>query len=116
MKRFAIVATTLLLSLPSLAWEKERNPDRFPSLGVTLDSASGEGDATVSGLSQDVEETVSGLTLDVRLPLSNSFTLSTGLGGYSSEVEAIENNIFLGSKSETSGGRFFISGRYYFNN
>jgi len=66
------------------AREFPKNPDRFPSFGITLESQSLEGDfkspsAPAFG-SQDVESTSRRLTFDTRLPLSNSFTLNLALG------------------------------------
>lgn len=107
----------LLFVTPSLshAWEVPKNPDRFPSLGLTYTGVSETGDYNIQGYKQDVETTNRSLIADLRLPLATSFTLSIGVGGTHSEVLGKENFNFYGSKTDTSGGLFTISGRFYFN-
>jgi len=101
------------------AREFPKNPDRFPSFGITLESQSLEGDfkspsAPAFG-SQDVESTSRRLTFDTRLPLSNSFTLNLALGLVGGEAEAEETSLLHSAKTEQDGTYFRIGARYYFN-
>lgn len=111
-----IIAVSLfLIPSVSLAWEQPKNPDRFPSLALTLDGTSSTGDYSSSNLRQDVENQTSELLFDTRLPLSEYFTLSIGLGAIGTTFKGKENSNFFSSETKTNGGHFFISGRFYFN-
>lgn len=114
LKKLMILSLILSPSL-SFAWEHPQNPDRFPSLGLTLDGTSASGDYTTAGFKQDVDSETSEILLDTRLPLSNSFTLSIGLGATGTTFKGKENPNFFSSETKTNGGHFFITGRYYFN-
>lgn len=109
-------AVALLLPTVGFCWEHPKNPDRFPSVGFSLSGSAEDGDYKTQGVSQDLESKGSSLFVDTRLPLSNSFTLSVGLGTTKSTVDAKDNPFFFGSKSQLSGSVFSIGGRFYFNN
>ena len=115
LSKLLLVVITMLVPSASFAWEHPMNPDRFPSLGFTYSGSAEDGEFTSAGTRQDVEVVSGGLFLDTRLPLSNSFTLSFGLGAVGSNVKGKDSPTLFSSESDTSGGSFFISGRYYFN-
>lgn len=110
-----LVVTALIAPTALFAWEHPQNPDRFPSLGFTYTGISEEGEYETLGFRQDIESKSGLLLLDTRLPLSNSFTLSVGLGATGTRVKGEDNAAFNADDLDTSGGLFTISGRYYFN-
>ena len=114
---FRLFIALSLVVIPSLsfAWEHPKNPDRFPSLGLTYAANALEGDFASAGTSQDIESESSELLIDTRLPLSDSFTLSVGLGGVSTNTKGKDSPTLFSSETDASGGSFVISGRWYFN-
>lgn len=115
MRKFILIVIIIAATSPAFAWEHPNNPDRFPSLGLSYTGVSEDGDYKTQGFSQDIESSSGALILDTRLPLSNSFTLSVGLGAVGTNVKGESNAVFAADELDTSGGLFTISGRYYFN-
>lgn len=113
------IATALLLvstlSTSLLAWEFDKNPDRFPSLGLNYTGTSDTGQYKVIGLSQDIESNAHTVVLDTRLPLSNSLTLAIGAGTTSSHSEGKGGGSFNADQLDQDGGLFTVGARYYFN-
>lgn len=95
----------------------EGNPDKMPSIGLNLGgvSESGTSKATASGASASQDMTVSSghLVLDLRLPVSNSVTLSAAIGSVSTTVKAEETPILFGNDGKTSGVSFDVGVRFY---
>ena len=115
-------ALMLLLSglvAVSFAGEHPLNPDRFPSIGLSLSGQGVSGDQTfpsapgVGALNR--EDSLGMFVIDTRLPLSNSFTLELALGSVSYLEESDESAFFNSSKFDASGGYFRIVARWYFN-
>jgi hypothetical protein len=115
MKKVLFAVAILTSTFPVFGWEHPNNPDRFPSLGLSYTGIAEDGDYKTQGFSQDIESSSAALILDTRLPLSNSFTLSLGLGATGTNVKGESNAVFDADELDTSGGLFTISGRYYFN-
>jgi hypothetical protein len=121
--RTQIIGLGLLLSAflaaPTFAGEYDRNPDRFPSLGITLDLGGASGDATLtaSGASakQDVASGLASLALDTRIPVSQSVTLSAGLALFGNASEADETALLSKQEVNQSGFNLTLGMRYYFN-
>lgn len=101
------------------AWERPLNPDRFPSFGVSAQGNSVSGDWKSSERpdlgKQTITDTASALIADVRLPLTNSWTLTLAFGGISRSVKYESTPLLYDQSIEQTGGYFAISGRYYFN-
>lgn len=117
MKKWIVAGAFVLAAGAAQAREFALNPDRFPSIGLSLEGEGYEGETKFpsAGLKQDSEFGYSRLTIDTRLPLSNSFTLELALGSVGRRYEADETP-FLDSVDERQGGGYFrIGGRYYFN-
>jgi hypothetical protein len=115
MKTLIAIAALLLSPVVSSAWEFQKNPDRFPSLGLTYTGTEEDGDYNALQSFQDVEGKRKSLILDTRLPLSNSFTLSLGFGKASTHVIGLESPYYNANDLNTSGTTMVISGRYYFS-
>jgi len=118
--RLAILAFVALGSSQAWGWEYPNNPDRFPSVGLSLSGQSVSGEVSYPSAPgagvQNAELSTGLFILDTRLPLSNSFTLNLALGSaaYAEKYEATQS---LNSKKfeSKSGGYFSIGARYYFN-
>ena len=118
MKRF--VALMMLLAAPTAslkAAQFEGNPDRMPSIGLNWAGSAEEGESTVFGggssAKQNVEVSNGAFVLDLRLPVSNSVTLSAAIGSSVTTVEAPETPLLFGQKSETDGVGFSLGVRFY---
>lgn len=74
MKRVGFIVLALLAAAAAHAWEIERNPDRYPSIGLDLykGQLAGLPRAGVAG-AQTTGGTVGGI-LDLRLPVTGSLT------------------------------------------
>jgi hypothetical protein len=109
----------VLLTGPAFAAEYDRNPDRFTSLGLTVNLTGSAGDNTVSsgGLSasQDVASGLAGLEVDLRVPVSQSVTLSGALAIFGSGSEADETAVFSKQEVNEGGVSLTLGMRYYFN-
>lgn len=110
-----IAVSFLLLPSTVLAWEHPLNPDRFPSVGLSYEGATMEGEIKTQGVGQDTEIRTGLLLLDARLPMSNSFTLELGIGSSAMELEAKESPFFFAGENKTTGAFTRIGARYYFN-
>ena len=120
MKNFMLVALFVIgFSGLAFAGEFERNPDRFPSIGLTLSLAGESGTATVkqTGFSanQNISSGSGSLVVDLRAPVSNSLTLFGAIGLTGSSLTADETNLLSGQ--DIRGGGFILSVgiRYYMN-
>jgi hypothetical protein len=113
------VVAIAIIAGPAFAGEFERNPDRFPSLGFTLNLTGSSGDNTVTsgGLSQsqDVSSGLVALEVDARVPVSPSVTLSGAVALVGSGGEADENAVFAGQEINEGGISLTLGMRYYFN-
>ena len=112
MQKIALIVAILVVSgnTVSIAAEFERNPDRFPSVGLSLGIASETGDqgatcsiCTPSSVSQDLETDVYDLTFDTRIPVSQSLTLFGIFAFASTLTESDETSFLAGVKTDTSG-------------
>jgi len=115
LKAVAVSCLALSLASSASAWEKAKNPDRFPSIGLTYTGIAEDGEYKTLGFTQDTELLSRSLVLDTRLPLSDSFTLNLGLGTTASEIEGEESAAFNADEFESSGALFTVGGRFYFN-
>lgn len=114
-----ILVGSALLSAAAQAWEHPANPDRFPSIGFSLQGYGTRSDVTVPSApgagKQESEDAIAFLILDTRLPLSDSFTLDLAIGSVGVKGTSQTTSAFLGTDVEGSGGYFRIGGRFYFN-
>ena len=103
----------------SFAGEHPLNPDRFPSIGLSLSGQGVSGDQTFPSApgvgAQDREDSLGMFIIDTRLPLSNSFTLELALGSVSYLEESKETVSLNSAKFDGTGGYFKIGARWYFN-
>jgi hypothetical protein len=117
MKRLMILVGLLMLAGTVKAMEHPGNPDRFPSIGLSLDGASQSGTlttkATGASFSQDGDATDGALTLDTRLPISDNTTLYGAVGLISSKSSADETNILTGGETKSSGVAVHLGARWY---
>lgn len=117
-----MLSSFLLAGANALAWEKPKNPDRFISIGVSLDHDKLEGgygprinDDSYMRVGE-YENKVDVLEFDVRVPMSDSFTVGARIRSntfqqrFNSEHPALDNDI-----TDQKGLGFGISARYYFN-
>lgn len=112
----AISCGVLFFSSPATAREYEKNPDRFPSIGLTYESFGLEGETDFRGVAkQDVEESGGAIIFDWRMPLSQSITMNLALGAIGSLTEGVSMPQVTGYKTELGGGYFRLGMRYYFN-
>lgn len=120
MRLFALaVLLVVLTTTPSFADEFERNPDRFPSIGLNLSFGGEKGTTEIEdgflSADQDTEIGIFRLTLDTRVPVSNSWTLYGALSLTGTAVEMDETFDLAGSNTETGGITINLGARYYFN-
>lgn len=115
---FAAILVTLTSTF-SFAWECPKNPDRFPSIGLSLSGQAASADQSYpsfpTGGSQNREDSVGMFILDTRLPLSNSFTLDFAIGSMHVKQTLDETATLDSQKYDANGGYFKIGARYYFN-
>lgn len=120
MKKIAAVVVMVVMYTSGLfAWEFSQNPDRFPSVGVTLYGEGSDGEASYPSApaigNQDVEYSEGRFSVDTRLPVSNSLSLNFELGTIKNTAKAKET-LFLDSQNvDTKGAFIAIGARYYFN-
>jgi len=109
----------VLVAGTAVAAEYDRNPDRFTSLGLTLNLTGSSGDTTLSsgGLSasQDTASGFAGVEVDVRVPVSQSVTLSGALAVFGSGSEADETAALFKQEVNEGGVSLTVGMRYYFN-
>lgn len=95
----------------------EGNPDKIPSIGLNLGGSSESGDSTLKSAgtfaSQNMDVTTGHLVLDLRLPVSNSVTLSAAVGSLTTKVTAEETPLLFGNDSKTNGYDFEVGIRFY---
>ncbi|TAL13960.1 hypothetical protein EPN95_04705 [Patescibacteria group bacterium] len=101
------------------AGEFDKNPDHYPSIGISLGYTGFDGDltATDSGFStsQNIASEATDLTIDARIPVSESWTILGGISFIGAEDTATETASLLGAKVEAGGFSIRIGARYYFN-
>jgi opacity protein-like surface antigen len=117
MKKTIIASLLVLCAAAAQAREYALNPDRVPSIGLSLEGEGFEGETKYpsAGVKQDSELGYSRLTIDTRLPLSNSFTLELALGSVGRRFQADATPFIDSVDEKMNGGYFRIGGRYYFN-
>lgn len=118
MKKMLAVAVLLLASAAAVnAKEFPANPDRFPSVGITLAGAAESGDVRTFGggasATQSANASHGAFTLDLRLPMSDNVTLSGSISSLRSSFEAPETSMLFGQESETNGAGFSVGVRFY---
>jgi hypothetical protein len=118
MKKLPVVMFFLLVS--SSAWAFDFNPDRFPSLGITLEggtSTDGTTTITATGFSasQDVKRNFGALVIDARLPVSENWTFNGGILFESSKSTSDETTFLAGSEFKLTTFAVSIGARYYFH-
>jgi len=95
------------------------NPDRFPSLGISIGLAGGSGtsELTAVGLSakQDTTFGASDITADFHLPVTNSVTLFGALSLLGQQEKFDETAQLAGQKIDFSGAAIRLGARIYFN-
>lgn len=110
------VVTGLVFPSFALGAGFEKNPDRFPSIGLTYSGSNQKGQYRIADIEQDINIENGSLILDVILPVTDSVTLNFGLGGVGSKVDAESTRLFYPSETKSNGGIFILGARYYFNN
>lgn len=99
------------------AGEYQGNPDRFPSVGISLIGNAEDGDSTTFGGgasgTQNVEVENGAFVVDLRLPVSDHITFTGAIGTSSTSVDAQETPLLFGQKSETEGVSFSVGVRFY---
>lgn len=118
MKKFMLALVLVGLSrVTARAEVYEGNPDRMPSIGLNLGGVSESGNSTVKGggasAVQDMTVSSGHLVLDLRLPVSNSVTLSAAIGSVSTKVTAEETPILFGNDAKSNGLSFDVGVRFY---
>lgn len=113
MKKLLFLIALLPASL--FAWEHPKNPDRFPSIGLSYAGSTLEGEYVIEGFKQDTEVKTGLLLLDTRLPLSNKLTLDVGIGSTAIRETSEENRNFFGEREDLKGAYTRIGIRYYFS-
>lgn len=116
---FSLLLPSIIFINNTFAARFDQNPDRVPSIGISLGlgGAGGTGDVFASGLtaSQDVSSGVFDISLDFRNPLSGGLTLFGGLSLISTFAEANETPLLAGQEVSTFGVIGRIGLRWYFN-
>lgn len=114
-----LVAILVLAPAIASAMEFERNPDRFPSIGISLGlaGAAGETEFKFAGASakQDTTFGQSDITLDTVIPVSQSVTIFGALSLLGERDEADETAILDGATTDMSGLGIRLGARIYFN-
>jgi hypothetical protein len=114
-----LVAILVLVPAIASATEFERNPDRFPSIGISLglQGESGETKLTFGGASakQDTTFGASDITLDTVIPISDSVSLFGALSLLGDRTKADETGVLDGATVDMSGLGLRIGARIYFN-
>lgn len=117
MKKSSLLLLVFFLGGIASAGEYSGNPDRMPSVGLNFAGNAEDGDVTVFGSSasakQDVKAANAAFIVDLRMPISNSVTITGAIGSIASRFEAPETTLLLGQKSETSGISFSVGIRFY---
>lgn len=113
------IMISLLLSAVKVFAQYADNPDKYPSIGISLGYVPQTGDlratAGVFSATQDAEITQHDITLDFRFPMSNSTTLFGAVSQGNIVVDYTETPLLAGSKTDVSGLGFRIGARFYFN-
>lgn len=95
------------------------NPDRYPSIGLSLGMTDIDGDdvQTLDALASTANATqkTQDLTIDLRLPVSHELTLFGAFSVISQTVTTDSRFPFQGQNQELDGFGFRIGARYYFN-
>ncbi len=95
------------------------NPDRYPSIGLSLGASKLEGDITTktspTPVIQSSDLEMQDVTLDVRFPVSHQITLFGEFSFFNQESSTDRFGAFQGEDNELDGFGFRIGGRYYFS-
>ncbi len=121
-----IIALILLTSASSFAGGPNyiNNPDRYPSLGLSLGMSDVSGTNTrtfLDNLGIPITDAVTttqktqDLTLDLRLPVSHEMTLYGAFSVISQDLKSNEGIDFFSNDGTFDGFAFRIGARYYFN-
>lgn len=93
-----------------------KNPDRYPSVGVSLGVTNIDGSfANAASFNADSEIKTRDFTIDLRLPVSHELTLFGGVSVLKEEALLSNQNISFSERDDLSGFGFRIGARYYFN-
>jgi hypothetical protein len=113
------VLAVVLFAGTAFAAEFDRTPDRFTSLGLTVNLTGASGDNTISSggasASQDTASGLAGLEVDLRVPVSQSVTLSGALAVFGTGSEADETGLLTKQEINEGGVSLTLGMRYYFN-
>ena len=124
MRASALVTLGLLLIIaasPVLAADEPQNPDRYPSVGLTLRVGGVSGDSTVVNTAssfnekQNISEGRRELELDGRFPVSPSLTLTPALTLVGIRAKSDETGPLDGHDVSEGGFILSLGMRYYFN-
>lgn len=114
-----LLAVVVAVVCGGTAWAEvyEGNPDKMPSIGISAGSGSESGDSKAFGggasASQDIDLSNRHLALDIRLPVSDSVTLSAAVASTQSKVSFQETPLLFGNNTKTDGYSFDVGVRFY---
>lgn len=118
-----IFVVFLLVSSNSFAWEFNRNPDRFPSVGFNVSNYSLSGtrndvsqvNATLTQrLAGPLTHNINSIGLDLRLPVSDQLTFTLSADNVSSDSKFTRDFGYTESYSLT-GYHYSLGARLYFS-
>lgn len=115
-----MVALIIISSSTSFAGGFINNPDRYPSIGLSVGMTDLEGGNTETNttLFTEAQETTlktQDLTLDLRLPVSQEWTLFSAFSFFSKKLTHDETTALHGVNRDLDGFGFRVGARYYFN-
>lgn len=96
----------------------ENNPDRYPSIGLSLGLLGLSGDSSIKGAGvsdQDVESGTFDITIDTIIPVSPSLSLFGAFSLIGQNTTGKENADFFESETDLSGFGLRLGARMYFN-
>jgi len=113
-------AITLVASISGRvhAGSFEDNPDRYPSIGLSigLQGLAGQSEIKGAGLSdQDVSSGIFDITLDSTIPVSPSVSFFGAFSLIGESVKYKENSDFFESQTDAAGFGLRLGARLYFN-
>ncbi len=115
-----MVALIIISSSTSFAGGFINNPDRYPSIGLSVGMTDLEGGntETIGATFSEAQETTlktQDLTLDLRLPVSQEWTLFSAFSFFSQELTRDGTTALNGVNRDLDGFGFRVGARYYFN-
>jgi hypothetical protein len=93
------------------------NPDRYPSIGLSYLGLFQTGDLSfmtgTGTTSQDIDNTDNRIFADVRFPMTDSVTLTGGVGYAAAQATADETSTLSGQDQDLSGFLVGVGVRFY---